>query len=293
SGDTYGAQFAGALSITRGDLDGAQVTAATSIVGGTLRGFQSAGAVSIAADGVDGAQFAGILNVSGGPVSGTQVGVVNVAWGPVSGSQIGVINIAERYDRGVPLGLLNIVKEGQLHLDLWASDIFLSNIGFRVGSEHVYTLVSFGIQPELPDRQSRSGFTIGVGANFDLSDDSWMAFDGLATGLHFEDEDGRLSSTFGEMPDLMQLRGMVGFDLGPASLFAGASLNVFLGDDSEESLSRGGLHFDLEPGAGAGARLILGPTGARIVIDDVPSAVAPIAKAALGGGASNSGPPLR
>ncbi len=54
------------------------------------------------------------------------------------------------------------VSDGQLHLDLWASDLFLSNVGFRFGSHTVYTLLSFGTQPALANARSRSGLTLGV-----------------------------------------------------------------------------------------------------------------------------------
>lgn len=235
SGDLAGFQGSGALSINGGDLDGVQIAGATSITGGSVGGTQIAGAATIASGGVDGTQIAGALNVSGGPVSGAQVGVINVAWGPVQGSQVGLINIAERYDGGGPIGLLNFVKEGQLHLDLWSSDIFLSNLGIRFGSENVYTRLSFGTQPELPDRQARSGLTLGVGVNFDVSESTWLAFDVGATGLAFSTDDTvPLDFDFADS-SLYDLRGMVGFELFDTfSAFAGLSLNTYVDTDGRE-----------------------------------------------------------
>lgn len=156
--------------------------------------------MSIASGGVGGAQFAGVLNFSGGPVTGAQVGLVNVALGTVAGTQVGVINIAERYESDAPAGLLNLVRQGQLHLDLWTSDIFLSNVGVRFGSKHVYTLVAFGAQSALDGRLARSGYTAGVGSRFSVSEDNWAAIDASATPLRFGDQESSLPEYFDTLP---------------------------------------------------------------------------------------------
>ncbi|MEL6543759.1 MAG: hypothetical protein AAFQ82_03980, partial [Myxococcota bacterium] len=255
-GDAQGAQIVGGAAITRGRMDGVQIAGIGTIAGGGIDGAQVNGVFAVSADKVDGAQVSGVASISSGPIDGAQVsgllnvssdstdgaqiGVVNVTWGPVNGTQIGVINIAERYESGAPIGLLNFVGNGRLHLDVWASDVFASNVGMRFGSDHVYTLISVGTQPSLGEERARSGLTLGVGTRFAVLNSGWGALDVLATGLAFGDSDESLpTDVFRNDERLYQLRVMLGTGLvGPLDVFGGISANVF---HSSEGRERSGL----------------------------------------------------
>jgi hypothetical protein len=154
-----------------GDLRGVQLSGVGNVVAGNFRGLQAAGALNVAGS-TSGVQVS-VLNV-GGDVNGAQVGVVNVA-GDVNGLQLGVVNVANSV-RGVPFGLVSIVRDGQLHVDLWASDTHPVNLGVRFGSKTFYTFFTEGAEVGF-DRfrgYSAMGFGISfpagtVGVDVDLS----------------------------------------------------------------------------------------------------------------------------
>jgi hypothetical protein len=158
-GDIQGLQIAGGFNLARG-LRGAQVSG----------GFNVAGAT-------DGAQVS-VLNVSG-DVDGAQVGVVNIAWGEVRGSQVGVLNIAAEYAAGIPVGLVNIVRDGQWHVDVWASDLFFFNTSFKFGSRNFYTIANVAMSPDEGQRPSRVAVGLGFGGTVNFGDHVYIAFDGI------------------------------------------------------------------------------------------------------------------
>ncbi len=104
-----------------------------------------AGLVNIAAGGETSFQGAGIANVAKS-VKGVQAaGIINVA-GEVDGVQLGLINIAGSYEGGVPIGLINIVKEnGKQEFELSFSEAINTAVSFKLGTDHLYTIFSAGV----------------------------------------------------------------------------------------------------------------------------------------------------
>lgn len=91
---------------------------------------------------LDGVQI-GMVNMAR-EARGVQIGMVNIA-GHVDGLMVGLVNVAE--DARVAIGLLNFIKRGVLHVDVWASDVNLVNLGVKFGARHTYTLISGGFSP--------------------------------------------------------------------------------------------------------------------------------------------------
>ncbi len=191
SGDVEMGQFAAGFNIARGKVQGAQGSVGVNITGGEFTGMQMGG-VNITggdftgvqggvafntASNVKGLQFAAI-NV-GGDVTGGQVGLINVAK-VVRGGQVGLINVSEEV-HGVPIGLLTFEKKGQLHLELWASDIQLTNLAVKFGGKYVYTTVVAGVGPD--DRLRRFSLGLGFGGHVPIGSRLWLDADVVGSSV--------------------------------------------------------------------------------------------------------------
>jgi hypothetical protein len=141
-------------------------------------------------------------------VRGTQIGVVNVA-SDVSGAQIGVVNVARRND-GLSFGILPLVGNGYNHVTSWASDVSLANVGFKLGTPHVYTLWGFGVtNGDRVRKETLLAVHFGVGAHVTPWDGPlFLDIDVVASSVD-------RSSELGENNDsqLGTLRLMVGWQL--------------------------------------------------------------------------------
>ena len=177
--DFTGVQQAGAVNVVGGDVRILQQAGAVSVAAGSVVGVQMAGAVSVAGSDVNGAQISGAVNLAGGRVHGlqmagavnianefrgAQIGVVNIA-GEGRGLQLGVVNIAGDVD--VPIGLLSIVKNGQFHVNVWASEFSLVNLGIKTGSKTIYNVFMFGCQPGGDSTRLLAG--LGIGGHIPLN----------------------------------------------------------------------------------------------------------------------------
>lgn len=255
-GEFRGWQTGGVFNRNRGAFSGWQLGGAANWNRGALTGVQTAGVVNVSEDRVRGAQIA-VLNI-GADVTGTQIGVVNIARS-VRGSQIGVVNVADTYAAGGPFGPLNFVRDGYRRVELWSSDMALANLGVKLGSKHVYGLITASSGSLGDDEQYALG--IGVGTHQPLSERLYLDVD-LATHNIFGERGSPLDET------LWQLRAAAGYDFGPLSAFAGASLGVFSPDvdapllerpllwnivgDGDSDGAAGDIRLQLVPGAFAG-----------------------------------------
>lgn len=171
-GQLRGAQFAGGATITLGDGAGLQAAGGASFCGGWLRGLQINGGASISRD-LTGAQLAGGANITTGRIDGLQLagglnycsefrgcqlGTVNIT-GQSRGIQLGLVNIADDVD--VPIGLVSIIRLGQFHLNVWASEISVVNIGLKTGSRRIYSTVNLGLRPQRDSSLLLTGLSIG------------------------------------------------------------------------------------------------------------------------------------
>jgi hypothetical protein len=175
------------------------------------------------AESVTGLQMA-VLNVSG-DVTGAQVGLINIGK-VVKGAQVGLINVAEEV-RGVPLGLLTFEEKGQLHLELWSSDIQLTNAAVKFGGRYVYTTLLAGIGPD--DRLDRYSLGLGFGIHIPLGPRFWLDLDVAGSTIHSVKEPFRGENVLG------QTRAMFGFQVANRfAVFAGPTYNAYFAFSLED-----------------------------------------------------------
>ena len=151
-----GAELGSVFNVEKGDARFFQAGGVLNVVGGDFTGVQLAGVLNTSGGLTRGAQLAGVVNVAR-QLEGAQVGVVNVA-GSGRGAQVGVVNVAEDID--VPIGLVNVIKNGQFHVNVYATEFSFANIGIKTGSKVVHTILTLGWQPG-SDTQLVSGLGIG------------------------------------------------------------------------------------------------------------------------------------
>lgn len=261
---THGVQIAGVATYTGNHMRGAQV-AGVGAVAGTVEGAQIAGVVTTArqvegiqiagavttAKHVDGVQVAGALNVAG-TVEGAQIGTINVARDP-RGLQLGVINVAGTPD-GVPVGVFSFVKGGPVRLDGWVESTGISAVALRHGSRRWHNIYAVGTVRV--NDEYRPLYGLGMGSHTSLSPRMSLDVDALSWVLVGQNAYQRISQ-------LEQLRLTLIADLGPASVFGGAAMNVYIseydqGDDLSPHLDKqydvSGTAVRLWPSVHAGVR---------------------------------------
>ena len=243
-----GFQAAGGGNFAGRDLQGLQITSALNLVGrnvlsqslqiaaggniaGNLEGTQISAAANIAlgwdqeADIRNTGTQISMVNIAHGDID-TQIGLLNIA-GHVRTSQVGLLNVSGRMS-GVPIGLISFVKNNPLHLQLWASDTEAANLGVRLGSRHVYSLLMVGSYPHGDLGRWSSGF--GIGGHIPLGKRLFLNVDLITRGVVYADESEE--DTWGyddEHTVLNKLRLAVGWERHKwFSVFGGVSLNFLV-----------------------------------------------------------------
>ncbi|HEX5745163.1 MAG TPA: caspase family protein [Archangium sp.] len=215
-GSFGGIQGAAGLNVTRGDFAGLQGAVGGNVTGGAVKGVQWAVGFNRASD-VTGVQAA-LLNV-GGDVTGVQLGLINVGR-VVTGVQLGLVNVSEEV-KGVPVGLLSFEKKGQFHVELYGSDIQLTNLAVKFGGKYLYTALLGGIGPD--DRLERFSLGMGLGLHLPLGERMWLDGDVAgSTVLRVRDPFGGSANVLG------QGRVMLGVQLFERfAFFGGPTYNVY------------------------------------------------------------------
>ncbi|CAM4324582.1 caspase family protein [Corallococcus soli] len=215
--DVTGMQLSLGVNHANGRLDGVQFTLGANSVAGDMKGLQGALAFN-RAHSVTGMQL-GLINV-GGDVTGMQLGLINVA-GAVRGMQLGLVNVSREVS-GVPLGLLTFEKKGQLHLEVFGSDLQLTNVALKFGGKHLYTTLIAGIGPD--DRFQRFSLGLGLGGHIPLGSRFWVDVDAAGSNvLSTKDPFAADSSSL-----LTQVRAMVGFQvMSRFAVFGGPTYNAW------------------------------------------------------------------
>jgi len=199
-GRVNGAQLAGLINIGLDTVSGWQGAGLMNINDKRVRALQTAGLMNVNGDGVEAAQFAGLMNVNGGNsggaqfaglmnlndgyVKGAQVsGLVNAA-GKVKGSQIGFINLADSVG-GIQLGFFSFSKRGYHKIEIFADEIFYTNLAFRTGGNHAfYNIFTAGLNPTFESADDLY-WTVGygIGTSPKLSKRLYLNFDITANQL--------------------------------------------------------------------------------------------------------------
>jgi len=170
-GDVTGVQGAGILNFARGDVERVQGAGIANFSGGNVHGLQAAGIINFAGGEVQGLQAAGIFNCAR-EMQGVQAGLVNINNGG-KGAMFGLVNVSKSEDT-VSFGLVNIMKNGILHPSVYIDDMLFTNIGFRSGSKHFYTILSAGTRGDnspgdIFDRDGNRYFISRVGFGYEYS----------------------------------------------------------------------------------------------------------------------------
>ncbi|MFP3043363.1 caspase family protein [Treponema primitia] len=142
-GDRDGVQAAGVFNYAAGNLVGVQTAGLFNYTGGDRGGVQVAGFLNYTSGDMTGAQIS-LLNSTRGNTVGAQIGVVNRG-GDGAGAQIGLVNVSDN-ENVVPIGLVNVVKNGMIHPQVFYDDMGFTNLGFKSGSKHFYSVVNLGVQ---------------------------------------------------------------------------------------------------------------------------------------------------
>lgn len=129
---TFGLQAAGMLNAT-GQLSGIQV------------GSVNIGRLMSPKEKKFLAAQIGLLNILPGKGKAVQIGLINYSEYP-TGIQVGLVNIYKNNQSGSPIGLLNI-GHGAGTIRLWATDLFITNVGISLGSEKLQNQIFYSYNP--------------------------------------------------------------------------------------------------------------------------------------------------
>jgi hypothetical protein len=244
-GPSTGTQLAAVTNVAVDGFRGFQAAAVANVALGEVRGYQ-ASVINWAGKDVRGVQT-GVVNWAGGDFRGAQIGNVGASMGlhtglqlavvnvgnKVTGAQIGVINVANEV-RGLQLGVINVgrsvsgasvgvvsaVADGYHGLQLWSSDLAPTNLGFKLGSRHVYSVLGIGVDREDDQAQFVSQGGIGVHA-VPFSGRFFLDIDAVASTFHRRGDWG------GDESLTSSLRVVAGFSLAKhLSITVGPTFNV-------------------------------------------------------------------
>ncbi len=236
--DLRGLQAAGGANFVGGKVGGRSLQAAVGPnIAGRLEGTQLSVSANIALDRYQetnlsyaGTQI-GMVNIAPGDI-GTQIGLLNIA-GHVGTSQVGLLNVSGRMS-GVPIGLISFVKDNPLHLQLWSSDTEVANLGIRLGSRHVYSLLMIGSYPHGDLGRWSSGF--GIGGHIPLGRQLFLNVDFITRQVGYTDEWAEETWRYDEHTVLNKLRLGFGWEQHKwFSFFGGVSLNFLVSDRGDTS----------------------------------------------------------
>jgi hypothetical protein len=205
-------------------LDGIEASAGVNIKSSFMCGLQLSSMANLVHGPARGAQL-GAVNYARGPVMGLQIGLVNIARGEVDGAQIGLVNYAHRST--LSFGLINIIRDGRLHLDLWALESRVVLAGLEHGGDHFHSI--YGLGGRVSQRGGRLAAAFGVGGRVPISRRLYVDLDLLGYALHD-------ASSRHEPSILAQTRLLLVARLDPRfAIFGGPSYNLVFGETAEET----------------------------------------------------------
>jgi len=162
---------------------------------------------------------------------------VNAARRTTRGFTLGVINVAP-HDDGESFGVLNFIGNGIHDAYAYASDLFLTNVGVKLGSRHLYTSFGLGYQPgdDVAVEPNGSLTYVRGSRRFGLAGSvGWRipVDHGLLSYLEIEAADVNVRShwnNWNDQPQVATLRLIAGMRLAPDfAVIAGAGVNTTIG----------------------------------------------------------------
>jgi hypothetical protein len=141
-----GCQMAGIMNAAK-EINGLQMACIENQVR-QGKGVQVSGIINIA-DTLNGSQFSSLINKAT-YVKGIQLGVVNIA-DSCSGAQIGIVNIC---------------KKGYHQVEIYSTETFYTNIAYRGGTRHFYSIFMGGYDPQTIGSTPLYTLGAGIGSSF-------------------------------------------------------------------------------------------------------------------------------
>lgn len=197
NGGVDGFELGGVMNLNNGDVNGFQLGGVGNLDRGSANGMIFAGVLNVS-QGSSGAMLAGtvnlnlaggrgiqasVLNVTVQDFIGLQLGVTNYA-GFLTGTQVGVVNIAMGAEGGTPFGLVSYVKDGFFQLEVMTGDVIYSNINYKMGVRHLYTIYKIGYTQYKGNPAYTYG--LGFGTNLLISDQHNFSLDASSSYIAYD-----------------------------------------------------------------------------------------------------------
>jgi len=196
TGNLTGIQVAGFLNFNKGNVKFLQVAGFVNSNYGTAEGLQVAGFVNSNlcqpnSKKVNLAQFSGFVNQNASQFNGTQItGFVNLSLDSMKGAQISMLNFStylegvqiglvnictKKSTKIIPIGLISFVRGGLFELELAGGDFVYSNLNYKMGVEHFYTIYKIGYT--VFDNKSFYSYGLGFGSYIKLNDKNRLSIE--------------------------------------------------------------------------------------------------------------------
>jgi len=155
--------------------------------------------------------------------TGVQIGCVNYAH-RLDGVQIGVVNIVDDGENAIPIGLINVVRNGHYELEVLYGDALYTNVNYKMGVEHFYTIFKLGFSSYENNPVYSTG--IGFGTIVTLAEKHKVSIDLSANQIIYNHEWKEDGNNFLTKLDLNYKLGLGEH----VSLVAGPSFNFYVSE---------------------------------------------------------------
>jgi hypothetical protein len=221
NGGLDGLELGGILNYNHGDVNGMQLAGVANINREHTNGLMWSGCFNLTMEEAEGMQLSEI-NIAAGDFTGVQAGVFNYARG-LKGVQFGVVNIVGEDNGAVPIGLINIVRGGYYELEFATSEVLYTNLNYKMGVEHFYTIFKMGSSRY--ESNPVYSFGIGFGSMLSLAEKHKLSID-LSVNHIVYNEDWNSDDNSLSKLDLSYRFYMIEH----VALFAGPSLNWYVSE---------------------------------------------------------------
>jgi hypothetical protein len=221
NGGLNGLEIGGLLNYNHGEVNGVQLAGVANVNKEYTNGLMLASCFNLTLEDARGVQLAD-LNMATGDFTGVQAGVFNYAR-RLKGVQFGLINIVGEDNGALPIGLINVVRGGYYELEFVASEVLYTNVNYKMGVEHFYTIFKLG--SSWYENNPVYSLGLGFGSMFTLAEKHKvsvdLSFNHIVYNEEWNSDDNYLSKL-----DLTYR-----FSLGEhVSLIAGPSLNWYVSE---------------------------------------------------------------